>query len=42
MEVEELLRLDKLVGYRIGRIALALPSEGGRTDPGLGSCARRQ
>jgi hypothetical protein len=31
--VEELLRLGELAGQRIGRSALALPSEGGRTDP---------
>jgi hypothetical protein len=33
--VEELLRVSELVGQRIGCLALARPSEGGRTNPGL-------
>jgi hypothetical protein len=44
MEVEELLHLGKLAGQHIGRIALALalPSEVGRTDLGLRSRAQCQ
>jgi hypothetical protein len=33
--VEELLRLGELADQCIGRIALARPSEGGRTNTGL-------